>query len=418
MANKTKEECDEIIKSGVCHFSIGEDFGKMIARIAMEHLEYDNDPVKALRTITESLTGCPVDMAVQILKGDIVLLVDVDTQEVLPMDRIAGVHDDFPKIDVMYYMQRMKRDICGHGEMIKEGLRILQTNMKRSYGKFTFDFNYDSIFKFVAGNNEQLLEELREDREILGIENIILTTKDYIAKTISVQKTIDWMMKNWNDFSQTTDKDGNKNYMVYREIKGECSDMLLDVMQVFQETISMDITKFGAIEDNSVEKYVESAIAIDKVIKTGIEPVDIMKNWSAGWLAPNGDYYGLNGEIANMLHIQIADALLKKGIIPKDYNSEKYNYSANVDAWLEQAGWVKVHGDNIQFAGCLNDKVNKKMKNVDLTRKQIGILYTYIQVLHNGVTRLGWRQEKISASRFQMMAENDLKVLYSKYFDF
>jgi hypothetical protein len=194
--------------------------------------------------------------------------------------------------------------------------------------------------------------------------------------------------------------------------------MLLDVMQVFQETISMDITKFGAIEDNSVEKYVESAIAIDKVIKTGIEPVDIMKNWSAGWLAPNGDYYGLNGEIANMLHIQIADALLKKGIIPKDYNSEKYNYSANVDAWLEQAGWVKVHGDNIQFAGCLNDKVNKKMKNVDLTRKQIGILYTYIQVLHNGVTRLGWRQEKISASRFQMMAENDLKVLYSKYFDF
>src|ERR1035437_2882537 len=160
MANKTKEECDQIIESGVCHFSIGEDFGKMIARIAMAHLEYDNDPVKALSTITESLTGCPVDMAVQILKGDIVLLVDVDTQEVMPMDRIAGVHDDFPKIDVMYYMQRMKRDICGHGEYIKTGLRALQRDIRINYGKFNISIDYDSIFKFVAGNNEQLLEEL------------------------------------------------------------------------------------------------------------------------------------------------------------------------------------------------------------------------------------------------------------------
>ena len=418
MANKTKEECDQIIKSGVCHFSIGEDFGKMIARIAMEHLEYDNDPVKALRTITESLTGCPVDMAVQILKGDIVLLVDVDTQEVMPMDRIAGVHDDFPKIDVMYYMQRMKRDICQSGEYIKTGLRALQRDIRMNYGKFNISIDYDSIFKFVAGNNEQLLEELRDDRDIHTIENLILTTKDYIAMTMKVQNTMNWMMKSWNDFSQTTNKDGNKNYLEYIQLKGDCSDMMLDVMQLFQETLDLNVSKFGAIENDSVEKYIESAIAIDKIVEKGIEPVNIMDNYSAGWLAPNGDYYALNGEIANMLHLQIADALLEKGIIPEEYKSEKYNYSANVDAWLEQAGWVKVHEDNIQFAGCLNNKVNKEMKNVDLTRKQIEVLYKYIQELHNGVTRLGWRQEKISAAKFQLMAENDIKVLNSKYFEF
>src|ERR1035437_5394861 len=99
MANKTKEECDKIIESGVCHFTIGEDLGLRLMEIAQEHLTEGNNPVKALKTITESLTGCPTDIALQILMGKLVLPVDVDTQEVICQDRIAGVHDRFPKID-------------------------------------------------------------------------------------------------------------------------------------------------------------------------------------------------------------------------------------------------------------------------------------------------------------------------------
>lgn len=416
MANKTKEECDQIIESGVCHFSIGEDFGKMIARIAMEHLEYDNDPVKALRTITESLTGCTVDTAVQILKGDIVLLVDVDTQEVLPMDRIAGVHDDFPKIDVMYYMQRMKRDIVNSGEMIKTGLRILQRDIRMNYGKFNISIDYDSIFKFVAGNNEQLFEELRDDRDIHGIENLILTTKDYIAMTMKVQNTMNWMMKSWNDFSQTTDKDGNKNYLEYIQLKGDCSDMMLDVMQLFQETLDLDVTKFGAIEDDSVEKYIESAIAIDEVIEKGIEPVDIMNNYSAGWLSPDGVYYALRGELANMLHIQIADALVEKGIIPaKDEHDDDIN-GALADQWLEQNGWLKIHEDSVNFGGCLNDKMGKK--NINITKVQAKLIYDYICTHYNGIVVLGWKRQRVGATKFRDLVEINPEYLNKEYFEY
>jgi len=72
MANKTKEECDKIIKSGVCHFTVGEDLGLRLMEIAQEHLTEGNNPVKALKTITESLQGCPTDLAVRILKGEMV----------------------------------------------------------------------------------------------------------------------------------------------------------------------------------------------------------------------------------------------------------------------------------------------------------------------------------------------------------
>lgn len=412
MANKTN---DQIIESGVVHFSIGEDFGKMIARIAMEHLEYDNDPVKALRTITESLTGCPVDMAVQILKGDIVLLVDVDTQEVLPMDRIAGVHDDFPKIDVMYYMQRMKRDICQTGEYIKTGLRALQRDIRMNYGRFTMSFDYDIIFKFIAGNNEEVLERLRENDDIDNIERLIITTKDYIAQTMKVQNTMNWMMKSWNDFSQTTDEDGNKNYLEYIQLKGDCSDMSLDVMQLFQETLDLDVTKFGVIEDDSVEKYIESAIAIDEVIKTGIEPVNIMDKYSAGWLSPDGVFYGLNGEIANMLHIQIADALQDKGLIPSKPEGE-VGAELNAMEWLETHGWIKIHENNIHFEGCNNFRKSKK--NVDLTNKQIEIIRDYITNCHVCEIKAGWRMERQSIGMFTALAMQNLPALYKKYFEY
>jgi hypothetical protein len=415
MANKTKEECDQIIESGVVHFTIGEDFGKLIARIAQEHLEYGNDPVKALKTITESLMGCPTDLAVKILKGDVVLVVDVDTQEVLPVDRIIGIHDDYPKIDVMYYMQRMRKEIVGGGISLRAGLRLLQTNMQRSYGKFDISLDYDSIFKFVAGNNEALLEELRDDREIHGIENLILTTKDYIAQTMKVQNTMNWMMKNWDDFSQTTDKNGNKNFMEYREIKGECSDMMLGIIQLFQETLANDITKFEEIENDNVEKYIESAIAIDEVMKKGIEPVDIMDNYSAGWLSPDGVYYGLNGEIANMLHIQIADALQEIGIVPKKPDDE-IGAELNPFEWLENHGWVKIHGNNIQFDGCNNFQRGKK--NIDLTDKQIEVIRDYITDCHQCEIKVGWKMERQSIGMFTSQAMNNLPALYKKYFEY
>jgi hypothetical protein len=68
MAKQTKEE---IIESGVCHFRVGEDLGLRLMEIAQEHLTERNDPIQALKTITDSLMGCPTDLAIQILLGKV-----------------------------------------------------------------------------------------------------------------------------------------------------------------------------------------------------------------------------------------------------------------------------------------------------------------------------------------------------------
>jgi len=382
------------------HFRVGQDFGAMLMSIAQEHLTERNNPVQALKTITDSLHGCPTDLAVQILKGDVVLLVDEETQTVSPVERTEALDKLFPKVDVMYFMESRAANIKLHGGNILDGLRGLQVHIAKNHGYFDISFKYEDVFKFIAGDNEALLDELRDNREIDGIASLFEATKRFIEETMRTQGTMDWMMRTFDVFWKS------ENYEYYCQLRGNVADTLVDIAYHLNQTLKLDFT-LDAPEDN-VQKYIDSAREIDEVLSEGIKPVDIMSNYSAGWLAPNGDYYALNGEIANMLHNQIADALVEAGIVPKE--------ELNPDAWLEQQGWVKIHDSNVQFAGCLNVRIGKK--NVDLTPIQIKKIYEYGALCHNGIIKAGWRMEQVSAVRFRDMAEANPEGLYKKYFEY
>ena len=382
------------------HFRVGQDFGAMLMSIAQEHLTERNNPVQALKTITDSLHRCPTDLAVQILKGDVVLLVDEETQTVSPVERTEALDKLFPKVDVMYFMESRAANIKLHGGNILDGLRGLQVHIAKNHGYFDISFKYEDVFKFIAGDNEALLDELRDNREIDGIASLFEATKRFIEETMRTQGTMDWMMRTFDVFWKS------ENYEYYCQLRGNVADTLVDIAYHLNQTLKLDFT-LDAPEDN-VQKYIDSAREIDEVLSEGIKPVDIMSNYSAGWLAPNGDYYALNGEIANMLHNQIADALVEAGIVPKE--------ELNPDAWLEQQGWVKIHDSNIQFAGCLNVRIGKK--NVDLTPIQIKKIYEYGALCHGGAIKAGWRMEQVSAIRFKDMAQTDLEGLYKKYFEY
>jgi hypothetical protein len=412
MANKTKEECDKIIESGVCHFTIGEDLGLRLMEIAQEHLTEGNNPVKALKTITESLTGCPTDLAVRILKGEMVLPVDVDTQQVICQDRIPVVHDRFPKVDPCYWISRRAESIEEHGNNLIAGYKELQKQIRLSNRHLTVDIPYDDIFKFVSGTDQDMLDYLRDNYyEVDLVANLIETTKKYIEFSMSIINTMDWMLKTFDEFNDST------LYTQYNQgIKGGCSVMLTDVMSVMKETMNFefDMKRIDDVDDN-VTKYIEAAREIDAIVEKGIEPVDIMDKYDAGWLSPDGVFYGLNGEIANMLHIQIADALQEKGLIPSKPEGE-VGTELNAFEWLEIHGWVKIHENNIHFDGCNN--FQKSKKNVDLTDKQIEIIRDYITNCHACLIKAGWRMEKQSIGMFSSLAMNDLPALYKKYFEY
>ena len=94
---------------------------------------------------------------------------------------------------------------------------------------------------------------------------------------------------------------------------------------------------------------------------------------NAGYFAPDGKYYGLNGTKANFLHIKIADLLQQQGIIPKDCNTP--------DRWLEEHGWIKQSGSMLLYGGYFY--------NISITKEQITSIerilsqsYNYIELQH------------------------------------
>ena len=376
------------------HFRVGENAGKLLIDIAQEHLLYNYNPEKAVKTLTDSLSGCPMDIALQILRGDYVLLVDVDKQQFLLAKRIPEVHDRiFRNLDAREWSRMKSEEMAESGRQLKRAIDMIMTNMK--YNKVRVAYDYGQILRYIAGEDKSILEDLLEtNEEVSQLASLVNVTKEYITKSLKIASVIDWMKKTYpDDFQNYFDGSDSRN-------------VLTMVMDKFKSLYEMDFSEIEK-EQEALSNYIDSARKIDEVLSKGIHPCDILANWSAGWLSPSGDYFGLNGEIANMLHIQIADALKENGVIPEDAD--------NPDAWLEQQGWVKIHGSNVQFAGCLNVQLGKR--NVDLTDIQIEKICNYIHQCHGDKIKLGWKLELMSLGTFKMLA-NNLEVMYKKYFEF
>ena len=410
---------DKAKESGVVHFSIGENMGVRLMEISQEHLIYGNDPIKALKAITDSLIGCPTDYALKILKGDIVLFVDTADQTIMPTERIPAIHDKiFPKIDVVDYMKKCDHKIQKHSLSLINTWNILKGEIAKRHYSLTVDFDFEDIFKFVSGNNEVILETLRDLKEVDQITEIIGATKAFIEHSSKIQSTLEWMFNTWNEF-ETFDSDSKENpYVEYIDIKENISDNLIHAMRKMQEVVNLDFKFQLDAESESIDNYINAVKEIDVVITEGIEPVDILDNWSGGWLSPEGEYYALNGEIANMLHNQIADALQEKGIIPMYENDEDKSdkIKLNPDSWLEEQGWVKIHDNNVHFAGCLNVKLDKP--NVNMTDIQINMVRDYITDCHQCIIKAGWRLMKQSIGMFTALAKSDPIAFNKKYFTF
>jgi hypothetical protein len=392
------------------HFTLDESAGILIMNIAQEHLLYNYSPSKALESLKNILTGCPDDLALAILNGDKVIYVETDEetghQSLMVDDRNEFNDTIFPKLAIDFFAKHNIKEILENSEGLIRATEEMMNRMKYS-GGLVMTHNWSAIMNMTQGIDDDVLEEIKETEEYQNLALLVQVLRDFITRNNQKLAVIDFCNKTWN-YTYNTKK---ANRCVY------------EVAEAFSKLLRQDYIKLVAIGEKSdrlpdieavnLDAYIASAMESNEVSKAGIEPVDIMDNYSAGWLSPSGVFYGLNGQIANMLHNQIADMLQEIGIVPLE-QPDKFRpdemEEVNPDSWLEQHGWVKIHEDNVQFAGCLNNAVDKERVNVQMTDEQIEIIYKYIQLCHGGIVRMGWKREKISAARFRMIAEDRLAM--------
>lgn len=172
-------------------------------------------------------------------------------------------------------------------------------------------------------------------KEYLNFENtyLFLVEHDFIKKPVYIEKDIENVISTLIDFCDT-----GEGY--YHPL---CNEGLYN----YKETLYGDIlkTKYGK-----------------EFAQNGILKKDIMDGYDAGWLSPNGEFYGGNGETSAMIHMRLAEQIFKgNNVYAVRMAKDKVSIWSGMDSpeyWLEKHGWIKIHHDDCYgaFIGNRNEE--------------------------------------------------------------
>lgn len=346
-------------------FTIGKGFGQMLQRIAWEKLTEKYNPREAVEIITKSLLGCTEGMAVDILDGKIILGEDEATHEVLGTPGAGGKFNDWIREQRIHLEEEAK-------EWVGVLERLRQT-IADAGGKFEFSVRYPELISYLSGDKDAGLLDYPRSNVVEEIKGTVEGAKNFFVKVSEVYEVIVWMCDALNT-----------SRVLF-------SDSVLRVRTILDSLACSDLEVEASIRKQDFQKqrlseWMENEKKIEEYHQTELKPVEITEGYDAGWLSPDGEFYGLNGSVENMLHLNIAERLLASKKIP-------VKEMRNPDRWLEENGWVRVHHDWILFSGSFYGKT--------LTEAQIDKLYRYEQARCKGVLLLGTSQEPITAVRLR-----------------
>ena len=372
------------------HFTLGENAGKMLMEVAQETLIYSLNPEKALSTIKDTLIGCPEQLALEVLVGQKVIIVNDDQVSVSVVERGSG-HSDYPSLDPVKWSDERKKRLSEDAGQLADELFDVMKEISEQNGHYEVSIDIlDYVRQYESGNLRSFLDEIRDYPEIDRVFGIIAVSRNFTHECYGALNVFRFLASHYDSHiaCDTDEIESLLSLIVNR------SNMLLTSNL---NAITAAVTVGMPGKDNQLERYVESALSIQKTIENGIKPVQIIHKYDAGWLSPNGEYYGLNGEIANMLHIQIADALQEIGIVPKNIDGH------NPDSWLSRHGWVKIHHDHILYDGYYQAAFG--MELIPLTDIQIKQIALYGNTCYGGVLKFGLSMERRSAALFESCDE-------------
>lgn len=376
------------------HFRVGDDAGKLLMSIAQEHLCYTLDPIKALKTMTDSLSGCSKELALQIILGKdkiLTVLAEDDEDFFVVRDRTAE-DEDYPFLDPVKFFERTQKKLENDGKQIYEMLKT-QYYRLANIKEITVNLQRESILKYSFHDDlSDVIDDLEHNKEIKEFKFAVQLARDFlneIQKIIIVLHTLKlWYPKEFIDV-----EDFDYHYTIIHLIRNKVNTLENGIFT----------------EKDPVIATIEGMHEIQKTIELGIKPMNILDNYSAGWLSQEGEFFGLNGEIQNMLHAELADMIVKQGYVKLP---ENFKYGENYDELLNELGWVKIHDDWILYEGWMNEEKGSDVKNIPMSEKQIDSLYRYGQTCHMGRLKIGLRMEMISAVRFQATSIFQIRKLF------
>ena len=374
---------------GTVHFSIGKGFGQMLTDTAREKLTEQGDLDEAVSFLVDTL-GMSKEIALSVISGDAVLIENVEDQTVeLGIPQKGSARFDLVRWLVDKHATFMKDaedwlDCTQNTEIIHRG-PVREINVRLSaLVKYYWDGNAEDLFKHI-------------DADLDGLRYLVTGVRSFLDKYTNFLDLYNRIIVLFPDKFESARKPEiceevvNLNKAIGALMMGQADRGTSDAFLTYY--------------DERLKRYIETEMELSSS-DFKVEPVNILDGYDAGWLAPNGDYYGLRGEISNLLHARISEALQVKGIIPTPLPDD----CTSPDRWLEINGWVKIHHDWILYDGY--DNYGIRGNEIPLTPEQRDAIYRYGQTCCRGMLSFGTVRFQMSAARFEMTEPLMLKKLF------
>ena len=401
------------------HMTVGPLLGEHLLEIAQTYIS-KGDIQKGLDTYIKSLHGFTKEYAIMCLKNQAVIVTDADGEGVSLNDdknlRIENAHNilDWDLIitnritDIYNTIRAIHKTANDFMELYNGNIenysildmmsRYFSSEQLKTIGKHNIAARMigspdGKICDKGSSNPTSVWEHIEyamesEDNDLSKWEKILYYTVQY-------NKLIKMLHKEYMNFENTylflidngfINKPSRIEHMIEMAIEvlwkfsdtstGYYHPLCNTGLYEYKEKLSNDLvkTKFG------------KEFAQNNIIKK-----DIMDGYDAGWLSPDGEFYGENGETSSMIHMNIAEqifnasggkyaiAMMKDGVDIMSTNSP--------EQWLTLHGWIKIHHNDCygSFIGRRDEEPTKDYPYPYCpTDIQIKMICDYIDKYYNG----------------------------------
>lgn len=366
---------------------IGKNIGTILLEIAQTAIK-DGNQQKAIDTYTKALIGFTEEYALKVLKNDYVLVTDGEVVSLTDSEseRISNKGNitdwNFWLESKLEYMTEICKSLNSIEKQFERYGNILDFNItipiKNYFGlelakKVGLD---DIVAKLIVGEKCG-----KEDNDVW--DELCSNVNCEQAKMHEMEL---YLIAKYVDNIRILHKEYMALAKVYEFL---LNNGLADRPLFFEKNLEFPIKKLCIFSDTKNGYYhpicnaklseykkqiiddVNSTPLGNEYMRIGIVEKNIMDGYDAGWLSPDGKFYGENGPTSNMIHLSIAECLKKNNL--------------NGDRELENEGWIKIHDDEVY--GCF---IGKLKPSSDFpfaycpTEIQVKMICDYIDKYHNG----------------------------------
>ena len=386
---------------------LGKNLGDILLEIAQENIR-KGEPEKAIETYTSSLHGFTEEYALMLLKNEGVLVTDPNGVDMgLKVDKElleANAKNIYDWTSIMDNMENYLSDLR------TENHRIATKFMQVAKHHSVNDFNLMEFGEYIKnklgetgihhlcarvisgvgfancyGNGETSWERLRKNvinDEAYSYERTLF----YLAEYVNNIRTL---AKEYKTFANTyafLKKHGMIKHIPFVE------NVIEDVIKILNDFSNPNTGYHHPMCDEQIADLKKEIVEIisktsygQEYLQNGIIKKNILDGYDAGWLSPNGEFYGGVGETSAMIHMNLAEQIYYGGgNYAKQMKEDNVSiWSLNSpEQWLTKKGWVKIHHQD-----CYGSFIGSK----DLTEYaycptpiQIKIICKYADALYNG----------------------------------